>query len=109
MKILEDWLDNPKLEYGFQKIVTKIAREEHLTKLLRNFSWEAEQMMTAALKHAKEEETGSMDFADPYEELEALERRGMVQILHIRQVNLEADQEVYQQKQSCQKKMGLHN
>jgi hypothetical protein len=55
LKMLEDWLDNPKPEDGCQKIVTKIAREEHSTKLLRNFSREAEQMMTAALKHATEE------------------------------------------------------
>jgi hypothetical protein len=82
---------------------------EHSEELPKIFNQEVETEMNAVLKPAKEEETGSMDFADPYEELEALERRGMVQILHIRQVNLEADQEVYQQKQSCQKKMGLHN
>jgi hypothetical protein len=55
MKMLEDWLDNPKPEDGCQKIVMMIAREEHSTELLKNFSWEAEQMMTAALKHVAEE------------------------------------------------------
>jgi hypothetical protein len=39
--------------------------------------------MTAALKPAIEEETNNMDFAELYEELEALERRVMVQRLHI--------------------------
>jgi hypothetical protein len=52
MNMLEDWLDNPKPEDGFQKTVTKISREENSTKLLRNFNREAEQMMTVTLKHA---------------------------------------------------------
>jgi hypothetical protein len=39
--------------------------------------------MTATLEPAKEEGTDTMDFVDLYEELEALERRVMVQILHI--------------------------
>jgi hypothetical protein len=54
--MLEDWLNNPEPEDGCQKTVTKIAREEHSTKLLRNFSQEAEQKMTIALKHAAEDE-----------------------------------------------------
>jgi hypothetical protein len=45
--------------------------------------------MTAALEPATEEEADSMDFADLYQELEALERRVMVQSLHIRQANME--------------------
>jgi hypothetical protein len=52
--------------------------------------------MTVALKPAVEEETYNMDFVDLYEELEALERRVMVQSFHIRQVKLEADREAYQ-------------
>jgi hypothetical protein len=52
--------------------------------------------MTAALEPAAEEETDNMDFVDLYEELEALERRVMVQILHIQQVKLEADGGAYQ-------------
>jgi hypothetical protein len=39
--------------------------------------------MTVALELTKEEEADNMDFVDLYAELEALERRVMVQILHI--------------------------
>jgi hypothetical protein len=42
-----------------------------------------EQEMTAALKPVVEEEVEKMYFVDLYEELEALERRVMVQSLHI--------------------------
>jgi hypothetical protein len=52
--------------------------------------------MTAALEPAAEEEADNMDFVDLYEELEALERRVMVQSLHIQQVKLEADGGAYQ-------------
>jgi len=38
MKMLEDWLDNPKLEDGYQEMVMKITGEEHSTKLLKTFS-----------------------------------------------------------------------
>ena len=50
---------------------------------LKMFSHEAEHEMTATLKPTAEEEAESMDFADLYEELESLERRVMVQSLHI--------------------------
>jgi hypothetical protein len=58
--------------------------EENSKELLNIFSQEAEQEMTVSLKLAAEDETYSMDFADLYEELKALERRVMVQNLHIR-------------------------
>jgi hypothetical protein len=47
--------------------------------------------MTASLEPATEGETNNMDFFVLYEELEALERRVMVQSFHIRQVNFEED------------------
>jgi hypothetical protein len=40
MKMLEDWLDNPEPEDGFQETVMQIAGEEHSTELLKNFSRE---------------------------------------------------------------------
>jgi hypothetical protein len=52
--------------------------------------------MTAALEPAAEEEADNMDLVDLYEELEALERRVMVQIFHIQQVKLETDGGAYQ-------------
>jgi hypothetical protein len=70
--------------------------EEHSTKLLKIFSQEAEQEMTAALEPAAEEEADIIDFVDLCEELEALERRVIVQILHIQQVKLEIDGGSYQ-------------
>jgi hypothetical protein len=53
--------------------------EEHSTELLRIFSQEVEQEMTAELKPAVEEEADNMDFVDLYKELESLERRVIVQ------------------------------
>jgi hypothetical protein len=58
--------------------------------LLNIFSQEAEQEMTATLELAAVEEEDNMDFFDLCEELEALERRVMVQIFHIQQIKLEA-------------------
>jgi hypothetical protein len=52
--------------------------------------------MTAALKPAAEEEADNMDFVDLCEELEALERRVMVQSLHIQQAKLEEGSGAYQ-------------
>jgi hypothetical protein len=75
---------------------TPAEGEENSEEWLKIFSQEAEQEMTVALKPAAEEETDNMDFVDLYEELESLERRVMVQILHIRQVKLEADGGAYQ-------------
>jgi hypothetical protein len=59
--------------------------------------------MTAALEPAAEEEADNMDFVDLYEELEALERRVMVQSLHIQQVKLETDGGAYQPEESWKK------
>jgi hypothetical protein len=48
--------------------------------------WKVEQAsMTAALEPAAEEEADNMNFVDLCEELEALEKRVMVQRLHIQQ------------------------
>jgi hypothetical protein len=69
---------------------TPTEGEEHSTELLKIFSQEAEQEMTAALEPAAEEEADNMDFVDLYEELEALERRVMVQSQHIQQAKLES-------------------
>jgi hypothetical protein len=63
--------------------------EEHSTELLKIFSQEVETEMTAALESTVEEEADNMDFVDLYQELEALERRVMVQSLHIRQAKME--------------------
>jgi hypothetical protein len=56
LKLLEDWLNNPGPEDGFQETVMQIAGEEHSTELIRNFSQEVEQEMIVALKHAAKEE-----------------------------------------------------
>jgi hypothetical protein len=72
------------------------GEEEHSTEMLKIFSQEAEQEMTVALKPAAEEEVDIMYFVDMYKELEALERRVMVQSLHIRQAKLEEGSGAYQ-------------
>jgi hypothetical protein len=79
LEMLEDWLNNPEPEDGFQQTVMQIVGEENSTELLRNFSQEAKQMMTAALRHAtkegeefqsgeKLEEYGNMPAGDMAEE-----------------------------------------
>jgi hypothetical protein len=75
---------------------TPTEGEEHSEEWLKIFSQEAETEMTAALEPAAERETDNMDLVDLYAELESLERRVMVQILHIQQVKLEADGGAYQ-------------
>jgi hypothetical protein len=65
------------------------GEEEHSTEMLKIFSREVEQEMTVALKPAEEEEVDITYFVDMYKELEALERRVMVQSLHIRHAKLE--------------------
>jgi hypothetical protein len=70
--------------------------ENHSKELLNIFSQEDEK--TTALKLAvgeEEEEVGNIDFADLYQEFEALERRVMVQSLHIQQVSLETDEDKF--------------
>jgi hypothetical protein len=53
--------------------------------------------MTATMELVvEEEEADSMDFSDLCEELEALERRVLVQRLHIQHVKLEEDEGAYQ-------------
>jgi hypothetical protein len=57
LEMLEDWLKNPEPVDDFhEQTVMQILGEEDSTKLLRNFSQEAEQEMTAALKPATENE-----------------------------------------------------
>jgi hypothetical protein len=75
---------------------TPVEGEEHSAELLKIFSQEAEQEMTVALELTEEEEADNMDFVDLYAEMEALERRVMVQSLHIQQVKLETDRGAYQ-------------
>jgi hypothetical protein len=75
--------------------------EEHSTEWLKIFSQEAEQEITAVLEAAEEEEeeeeeADNMDFVGLCEELEALERRVMVQNLHIQQAKLEEGSGAYQ-------------
>jgi hypothetical protein len=57
--------------------------EVHSAKFLKIFSQEAEQEMTATLEPTVKGEVENIDFAKLYEELEALERKVMVKILHI--------------------------
>jgi hypothetical protein len=59
--------------------------------------------MTATLKPVAEEKENIMDFADLYEELQALERRVMVQRFPIRQVKLEEYGGAYQQEEQMEK------
>jgi hypothetical protein len=63
--------------------------------LLKIFSQEAEQEMIAALEPATEEEADNMDFVDLYEELEALERRVILQSQHIQQIRFETSGGAY--------------
>jgi hypothetical protein len=66
--------------------------------LLKIFSQEDETEMTAALEPTteEEEEADNMDFVDLYQELESLEKRVIVQSLHIQQIKLETDGGAYQ-------------
>jgi hypothetical protein len=70
--------------------------------LLRIFSQGAEQEMTAALESAVEEEADNIDFVDLCEELEALERRVIVQSMHIQQVKLETGGGAYQPREQLE-------
>jgi hypothetical protein len=55
LRMLEDWLDNLEIADDCQQTIMQIVGEDHSTEFLRNFSQEAKQMMTAALRHATEE------------------------------------------------------
>jgi hypothetical protein len=79
--------ENEKMEQTL--MFSQGEEEEHLAELLKIFSQEVETEMTATLESAIEEEEENMDFFDLYEELEALEKRVMVQSLHIQQAKLE--------------------
>ena len=72
------------------------AEDEHSAKMLKIFSREDKVEMTAALKPTVEEEAYNMNFIDMCEELEALERRVIVQSLHIQQAKLEEGSGAYQ-------------
>jgi hypothetical protein len=82
---------------------TPTEGEEISAEFLKIFSQEDEQGMTAALDIAAKEEEDNMDFTDLYEELEALERRVMVQIFHIQLVKLEIDGGVYHPEERLEK------
>jgi hypothetical protein len=78
------------------------AEDENSTKWLKIFSQEAGQEIIAVLEtveeeeEEEEEEADNMDFANLYEELEALERKVMVKGLHIQQDKLEEGSGAYQ-------------
>jgi hypothetical protein len=58
LNMLEDWLNHLKpVNDCHEETVMQIAREENSKKLLKNFIQEAEQEMTARLKHAVEYES----------------------------------------------------
>jgi hypothetical protein len=65
------------------------SEDEHSAEMLKISSQEAEQEITAALESIIEEEVDSIDFVDLYQELQALERRVIVQSFHIQQAKLE--------------------
>jgi hypothetical protein len=64
--MLEDWLDNPKPEDGFQETVMHISGEEHSTELLKIFNQKAKREITATLELAEEEEADNIDFVELY-------------------------------------------
>jgi hypothetical protein len=78
--------------------------KEHSGELLKIFSQEAEQEVTAVLEAAEseEEEPDNIDFVDLCTELEALEGRVMVQSLHIQQVKLEMDGRIFQSEEQLE-------
>jgi hypothetical protein len=76
---------------------TQGEKEEHSKEWLKNFSQEDETEITAVLEATEEEEEmDSMEFVGLCEELEALDRRVMVQNLHIQQAKLEESSGAYQ-------------
>jgi hypothetical protein len=57
LEILEDWLNHPKPVYDYhENIVMQMLAEKNSKEFLRNFSEGAEQMITAVLRHAVEDE-----------------------------------------------------
>jgi hypothetical protein len=52
--------------------------------------------MTAAMESTTKEEANNIDFSDLCEELEVLERRVIVQSMHIQQAKLETDGKSFQ-------------
>lgn len=69
------------------------GEDEHSEEWLDTFSQEAEKTTTLELAEAEEEEGDSMSFVDLCEQIQALERRVIVQGMHIQQVRLETDEE----------------
>jgi hypothetical protein len=58
LEMLEDWLNHPEpVDDCHEQIVIQMLTEEHSKESLRNFSQEAEQMMTAVLRFAAEGES----------------------------------------------------
>jgi hypothetical protein len=73
--------------------------DEHSKEWLNIFSQEAEKTATLELAVEKEEEADNMSFVDLCEQIETLERRVIVQRMHIQQVKLETDGGAYQPKE----------
>jgi hypothetical protein len=71
--------------------------DEHSEEWLNIFSQETERTATWEFAEEEEEEADNISFANLYEQIEALERRVIVQGMHIQQVRLEADEEVMQE------------
>jgi hypothetical protein len=95
-------------EEGEKTLMSIPAEEkEHSEEWLKIFSQEAEKETAAALKltteeEEEEEEANNMGFADLCEQLEALERRVMMQHLHIQQIRLEVDEEEFQSEEQLE-------
>jgi hypothetical protein len=67
--------------------------DEHSEEWLNTFSQEAEKTATLELAEAEEEEADNMSFVDLCEQIESLERRVIVQGMHIQQMRLGTDEE----------------
>jgi hypothetical protein len=76
-------------------MTTPAEGEVNSAELLKIFIQEPEHEMIVALELTEEEEADNMDIANLYAELEAIERRVMVQKFHIQQVKLETYKGAY--------------
>jgi hypothetical protein len=83
-----------KLEQVFETTQAEKEEEnEHSEEWLNILSQEAEKTVAFELAEEKGEEADNISLFDMYEQIEALERRVIVQGMHIQQVKLEADEE----------------
>jgi hypothetical protein len=67
--------------------------DEHSKEWLNIFSQETEKTAALELAEEEEEEADNISLVDLYEQIEAMERRVIVQGMHIQQVKLEANEE----------------